>query len=151
MRKEVPEVGWGDFVTIASGDRSVLIMRYDWRDNSVLFVHNLDARPREVAFSVGLDEADAEQCKLLINLLSEDHSHADDSGSHRIIIEPYGYRWYRVGGLDYLLRRTEVDQRLSRRFRKQPARSDETGACGEIGTSTRRTHHRALQPRSRGR
>ena len=26
MRKEVPEVGWGDFVIIASGDRSVLIM-----------------------------------------------------------------------------------------------------------------------------
>jgi maltose alpha-D-glucosyltransferase/alpha-amylase len=114
MRKEVPEVGWGDFVIIASGDRSVLIMRYDWRNNSVLFVHNLDARPREVAFSVGLDEADAEQRKLLINLLSEDHSHVDDSGSHRIIIEPYGYRWYRVGGLDYLLRRTEVDQRAHR-------------------------------------
>jgi maltose alpha-D-glucosyltransferase/alpha-amylase len=115
MRKEVPEVGWGDFVIIASGDRSVLIMRYDWRNNSVLFVHNLDARPREVAFSVGLDEADAEQRKLLINLLSEDHSHADDSGSHRIIIEPYGYRWYRVGGLDYLLRRTEVDLRAHRK------------------------------------
>jgi maltose alpha-D-glucosyltransferase/alpha-amylase len=114
MRKEVPEVGWGDFVIIASGDRSVLIMRYDWRNNSVLFVHNLDARPREVAFSVGLDEADAEQRKLLINLLSEAHSHADDSGRHRIIIEPYGYRWYRVGGLDYLLRRTEVDQRAHR-------------------------------------
>ena len=114
MRKEVPEVGWGDFVIIASGDRSVLIMRYDWRNNSVLFVHNLDARPREVAFSVGLDEADAEQRELLINLLSEDHSHADDSGSHRIIIEPYGYRWYRVGGLDYLLRRTEVDRRAHR-------------------------------------
>ena len=114
MRKEVPEVGWGDFVIIPSGNRSVLIMRYDWRNNSVLFVHNLDARPREVAFSVGLDEADAEQRKLLINLLSEDHSHADDSGSHRIIIEPYGYRWYRVGGLDYLLRRTEVDQRAHR-------------------------------------
>jgi maltose alpha-D-glucosyltransferase/alpha-amylase len=111
MRKQVPEIGWGDFVIIASGDRSVLIMRYDWRDNLVLFVHNLDARPREVAFSVGLDEADAEQSKLLINLLSEDDSHADDSGRHRIIIEPYGYRWYRVGGLDYLLRRTEVDQR----------------------------------------
>jgi len=111
MRKEVPEVGWGDFDIIASGDRSVLILRYDWRNNSVLFVHNLDARPREVAFSVGLDGADAEQGRLLINLLSEDHSRADDSGHHRIIIEPYGYRWYRVGGLDYLLRRTEVGHR----------------------------------------
>jgi hypothetical protein len=22
----------------------------------------------------------------------------------------YGYRWYQVGGLDYLLRRTDIDQ-----------------------------------------
>jgi maltose alpha-D-glucosyltransferase/alpha-amylase len=108
MRKEVPEVGWGDFAVIPSGDRSVLIMRYDWRNNWVLFVHNLDARPREVAFSAGLDGTDAEPGKLLINLLSEDHSHADDAGKHQIVIEPYGYRWYRVGGLDYLLRRTET-------------------------------------------
>ena len=108
MRKEVPEVGWGDFAVIPSGDRSVLIMRYDWRNNWVLFVHNLDARPREVAFSAGLDGTNAEPGKLLINLLSEDHSHADDTGKHQIVIEPYGYRWYRVGGLDYLLRRTEI-------------------------------------------
>ena len=44
----------------------------------------------------------------MINLLSEDHSRADDTGKHQIVIEPYGYRWYRVGGLDYLLRRTEI-------------------------------------------
>ena len=24
---------------------------------------------------------------------------------HRILLEPYGYRWYRVCGLDYLLKR----------------------------------------------
>src|SRR3954469_13223519 len=108
MRKEIPEVGWGDFAVIPSGDRSVLIIRYDWRNNWVLFVHNLDARPREVAFSAGLDGTNAEPGKLLINLLSEDHSHADDTGKHQIVIEPYGYRWYRVGGLDYLLRRTEI-------------------------------------------
>ena len=35
MRKEVPEIGWGDFAVIASGDPAVLIMRYDWRNNSV--------------------------------------------------------------------------------------------------------------------
>jgi maltose alpha-D-glucosyltransferase/alpha-amylase len=28
------------------------------------------------------------------------------------VIEAYGYRWYRVGGLDYLLRRTETDEPL---------------------------------------
>jgi maltose alpha-D-glucosyltransferase/alpha-amylase len=44
----------------------------------------------------------------LVNLLSEDHSRADDAGIHRILLEPYGYRWYRVGGLDYILRRSEI-------------------------------------------
>jgi maltose alpha-D-glucosyltransferase/alpha-amylase len=109
MRKEVPEVGWGDFTVIPTRDPSVLAMRYDWRNNWVFFVHNLDAKPHEVTFSVGLDGENFEQGKLLINLLAEDHSHADDSGKHRMVIEAYGYPWYRVGGLDYLLRRTEVD------------------------------------------
>ena len=110
MRKEVPEIGWGDFTVISTRDPAVLIMRYDWRNNSVLFVHNLDGKPREVTFSVGLDGDNAEEGNLLINLLAEDHSHAEDDGRHRLVIEGYGYRWYRVGGLDYLLRRTEIDQ-----------------------------------------
>jgi maltose alpha-D-glucosyltransferase/alpha-amylase len=109
MRKEVPEVGWGDFVVIPSRDPSVLIMRYDWRNNWVLFVHNLDSKPREVRFSVGLEGEAAEHGQLLINLLSEDHSRADRDDKHCLVIEPYGYRWYRVGGLDYLLRRIEID------------------------------------------
>jgi maltose alpha-D-glucosyltransferase/alpha-amylase len=39
-------------------------------------------------------------------VLSADHSHANDAGKHVVSMEGYGYRWYRVGGLDYLLRRT---------------------------------------------
>jgi len=112
MRKEVPEVGWGDFTVIPTRDPAVLVMRYDWRNNWVLFVHNFDAKPREVTFSVGLDGDNAGYGKLLVNLLAEDHSRADASGKHRLVIEAYGYRWYRVGGLDYLLRRTEVDAPL---------------------------------------
>src|SRR5499427_4211972 len=110
MRKEVPEVGWGDFVVIPSGDPAVLVMRYDWRNNSVLFVHNLEGKPREVAFSVGLTGENAPHGRLLVNLLAEDHSHAGEDGRHRLVIEPYGYRWYRVGGLDYLLRRSDIDE-----------------------------------------
>jgi maltose alpha-D-glucosyltransferase/alpha-amylase len=29
------------------------------------------------------------------------------------LIEGYGYRWYRVGGLDYLLKRREIDNPAS--------------------------------------
>jgi maltose alpha-D-glucosyltransferase/alpha-amylase len=72
----------------------------------VLFVHNFDAKPHEVTFSVGLQN---EAERLLVNLLADDHSQGDDLGRHRIVIEAYGYRWYRLGGLDYLLRRSEID------------------------------------------
>jgi maltose alpha-D-glucosyltransferase/alpha-amylase len=27
-----------------------------------------------------------------------------------LLIEGYGYRWYRVGGLDYLLKRSDIDK-----------------------------------------
>jgi maltose alpha-D-glucosyltransferase / alpha-amylase len=102
MRKEVPEIGWGDFAVLNVRDPAVLAMRYDWRNNSVVFLHNLHDEPREVVLDVGLED----EGKMLVNLLAEDHSKAKDSGKHRIVLEGYGYRWYRVGGLDYLLRRS---------------------------------------------
>ena len=54
MRKEVPEIGWGEFKVLDAGDNAVLALRYDWRNNSVLFLHNFAGEPREVAFSTGL-------------------------------------------------------------------------------------------------
>ncbi len=106
MRKEVPEVGWGDFQIIATGDPAVFAIRYDWRNDSVLFVHNLKGTPREVTFEVGLPKP---VNQLLVNLLSENHSRADRRGKHSLLIEAYGYRWYRCGGLDYLLKRSDID------------------------------------------
>jgi maltose alpha-D-glucosyltransferase/alpha-amylase len=106
MRKEVPEVGWGDFAVLKTGTPAVLAMRYDWRNNSTVFVHNLDSKPREIKFSTGLED---ESGKRLVNLLTNDHSTAGADGKHRMLLEAYGYRWYRVGGLDYLLKRSEID------------------------------------------
>jgi maltose alpha-D-glucosyltransferase / alpha-amylase len=106
MRKEVPEVGWGDFEVLSTRNPAVLAIRYDWRNNSVLFVHNLDAIPREVAFSTGLR---GKESRLLVNLLTDDHSRAREDGKHHLLLEAYGYRWYRVGGLDYLLKRAEIE------------------------------------------
>ncbi|MCR0984502.1 alpha-amylase family protein [Roseomonas populi] len=105
MRKEIPEIGSGDYEVVTTGANDILAIRYDWRGNSVLFVHNLGAEPREIDIDPG---ASGSHDSLLINLLSEDHSEPGDGKHHRILMEPYGYRWFRVGGLDYLLRRTEV-------------------------------------------
>jgi maltose alpha-D-glucosyltransferase/alpha-amylase len=66
-------------------------------------MHNLSSKPQEVHLSVqDDDEADC----TLVNLLSEDHSFPEKNGRHTILLEPYGYRWFRVCGLDYLLKRT---------------------------------------------
>jgi maltose alpha-D-glucosyltransferase/alpha-amylase len=35
MRKEVPEIGWGDFKVLDLGDRSILAVRFDWRNNAL--------------------------------------------------------------------------------------------------------------------
>ena len=103
----MPEIGWGDFEIIDAGIPSVLAMRYDWRNNSVFFLHNLDPKPREVSFRVGLKD---EKANKLVNLLTDEHSDADKRGRHTVLLEPFGYRWYRVGGLDYLLQRAEIDE-----------------------------------------
>jgi maltose alpha-D-glucosyltransferase/alpha-amylase len=58
-----------------------------------------------VVFAVGTE---GNESGLLVNLLSEDHSRAKEDGKHRLTLEGYAYRWYRVGGLDYLLKRSDV-------------------------------------------
>jgi maltose alpha-D-glucosyltransferase / alpha-amylase len=106
MRKEIPEVGWGDFSFLPLRTPNALGIAYRWRNNCVLFLHNLIAEPQEIRFRMPANcrvEKD-----LLMNLLSGDNSEADERGRHCVVLEPYGYRWYRVGGLDYLLRRSDV-------------------------------------------
>jgi maltose alpha-D-glucosyltransferase / alpha-amylase len=104
MRKEVPEIGWGDFGFVSTGTEAVLAMQYEWRNNAVLCVHNLEGAPREIRMTL---EHNGEGC-VLVNLLSSDHSQPNKKGKHTILMEPYGYRWFRVCGLDYLLKRDEA-------------------------------------------
>jgi glycosidase len=85
------------FYTLATHDTKPL--------KHALFVHNFSAEACTVKFRSGCNEPGDER---LINVLSDDHSQAGDDGRHVVVLEPYGYRWYRVGPLDYLLRRTEV-------------------------------------------
>ena len=104
MRKEVPEIGWGDFSFIGTGTETVLAMQYEWRNNAVLCVHNLEGAPREIRMTL---QYNGEAC-VLVNLLSSDHSQPNKKGRHTILMEPYGYRWFRACGLDYLLKRDEA-------------------------------------------
>jgi maltose alpha-D-glucosyltransferase/alpha-amylase len=105
MRKEIPEIGLGDFTILNIDEPAILAIRYDWRNSSVLFLHNFDDVGREVVFRTGID---GDRGAHLTNLLGDDHSDAGSDGRHCVLLEGFGYRWFRVGGLDYVLDRSPI-------------------------------------------
>jgi len=100
LRKECPELGWGEYTILRTGHRSVLGIRYDWRNNSLVILHNFHEKPCSIALEVG-----GEGGGTLTNLLPGESSQAMSNGKHKIVLEGYGYRWYRVGGLSHILKR----------------------------------------------
>jgi maltose alpha-D-glucosyltransferase/alpha-amylase len=99
-RKECPEIGWGTWQIVPTRPASVLAMQYFWRGTSLLCVHNLAARPAEVTL-----QPEGEGRRLLANVMTDEVSEAGRDGVHRIDMEAFDYRWYRVGGLEYAVRR----------------------------------------------
>jgi len=73
--------------------------------DAVPCLHNFGPQACTVRFRSGCHGAGGDR---LINLLSDDHSQGNGDGRHTVVLEPYGYRWYRAGGLDYLLRRSDI-------------------------------------------
>jgi maltose alpha-D-glucosyltransferase/alpha-amylase len=101
-RKEAPELGWGEFELLQTGHHSVLAIRCNWRNNSLVTIHNFADEAIEIELHLG----DAAGRKLR-SVFKADDSEADRHGRHHIIMEAYGYQWYRVGGLGYLLDRAD--------------------------------------------
>ena len=100
LRKECPELGWGGYKVLKTGDPSVLALRYDWRNNTLVTIHNFHEKPRSITLDVGGKEGGR-----LVNLFAGEHSDAGPNGKHKIVLEGYGYRWYRVGNLAHILKR----------------------------------------------
>jgi maltose alpha-D-glucosyltransferase / alpha-amylase len=100
QRKETPEIGWGRYSVLATGSKSVLGLMYEWRGNRVVLLHNFSRQPVEAVVRIKGAGGD-----LLTNLLVESESRAQKDGAHRVALEEFGYRWFRVGGLGYALRR----------------------------------------------
>jgi maltose alpha-D-glucosyltransferase/alpha-amylase len=100
-RKEVPEIGRGAW-RVLDAQQEVVALRYDWLGNIVVCLHNLSPERLEVVFDpdVGSGGAGTMTC-----LLSYARCHPDDDGRYTIVVEPYGYFWFRAGGLDDLITR----------------------------------------------
>jgi maltose alpha-D-glucosyltransferase/alpha-amylase len=102
-RRECPEISWGQFEIIDPGTPDVLAMRYDWRETSLLTLHNFSREPRDVVV-----DPKCRHGASLVDAIGHDNSCADGNGCHRIRLDGYGYRWFRVGAPDNALNRTAL-------------------------------------------
>jgi len=98
MRKELPEIGWGDYRMVDT-PAGVLALRYDWQQHVSVFVHNLEDCRREVVIEPGDRPHGTDR---LTCVLTHESYEPEERGRYAIVLEPYGYRWLRAGGLDEL-------------------------------------------------
>ena len=88
-RKECAEIGWGDWRLLPRLPAHVLGIRYDFQGRTTIVLHNFLDRPAPVTLAI-------DGAETLVNLLSQE-TIAASQGRHRLELEPYGYRWLRVG------------------------------------------------------
>jgi maltose alpha-D-glucosyltransferase / alpha-amylase len=102
MRRECPEISWGQVTILDSNAEGVLILRYDWRETSLVTLHKFAREKRTVHLAMNNPAA-----KVLVNVFKNEFSKAGASGKHLIQLEPHGWRWFRVGAADTALQRSE--------------------------------------------
>jgi maltose alpha-D-glucosyltransferase/alpha-amylase len=93
MRKECPEISWGDWKILKTNADDVLVMEYTWRDHSLIVLHNFVDKPRAIRIPVSTAGT-----QVLVDLLWTNDSRSGEHGHHEIELEPYGYRWFRARG-----------------------------------------------------
>jgi trehalose synthase len=90
LRKESPEVGWGDCRVLATTPDAVLALRYDWHGRTVITVHNLGKRARTVDLPID----DVDDGGVLRDLLrGENGPAAVRHGVAKVKLAAHGYRW----------------------------------------------------------
>jgi maltose alpha-D-glucosyltransferase/alpha-amylase len=107
-RQECPEISWGSFTVLRTNAPEVLAIQYDWRKTSMLTLHNFSSRPQKLRVRVSGQDGDA-----LVEVFDAQHSRAHNDGMHRIALDGYGWRWYRVGAADNVLDRSDLSWKPS--------------------------------------
>ena len=103
-RKECPEISWGNFEVLRTNAAEVLALRYDWRDTSLVTLHNFTGGKRAVTIRI-----DRPRDELLVEVFDGHHSRKHNDGTHHIQMDGYAWRWFRVGAPDNALDRSDLD------------------------------------------
>ena len=89
MRRECPEIGWGNWEILKVDAPGVLVMRYEWNGKSLVILHNFSSTPRAARLPAKV------KSPVLIDLLWSNDNRRDESGRHVVRLQPYDYRWFR--------------------------------------------------------
>jgi maltose alpha-D-glucosyltransferase/alpha-amylase len=103
MRRECPEISWGKATVLELDVPEILGLRYDWRNTSLLTLHNFASSRKRARFRLEKPSG-----RLLVDVFRKEECVAASSGHHEIPLEPYGYRWFRVGGADNAMDRSSL-------------------------------------------
>jgi maltose alpha-D-glucosyltransferase / alpha-amylase len=103
VRRECPEISWGTVQILETSAAEVLVLRYDWRETSFLTLHNFSGEKRTVCLK--LDEPAGRR---MVNVFKKEESVSNSSGQHQLALEPYGWRWFRMGTVDNAIQRSAL-------------------------------------------
>jgi maltose alpha-D-glucosyltransferase/alpha-amylase len=92
VRRESPELGWGEWRILDVGDPRVLAIETRWRDHQMITLHNLSAEPAKVHLPG--DPGEPAQGESMRQVLG-------DTGppyipGQEITLGRYGFRWLRL-------------------------------------------------------
>jgi glycosidase len=93
VRRECPELGWGQWRTLDVGDPRVLAIENTWRDGRLVTLHNVSGEPAVARLPAGL--GDAGQPEDVRQVLGDA---GPVSADRDIPLEGYGFRWLRFAG-----------------------------------------------------
>jgi maltose alpha-D-glucosyltransferase/alpha-amylase len=92
VRRECPELGWGQWRTLPVGDPRVLAIEYHWRDGCVVTLHNLSAEPATAQLPDDLSISPSSRD--VVEVLGDGES--PTAIGPQIELAGYGYRWLRL-------------------------------------------------------
>jgi maltose alpha-D-glucosyltransferase/alpha-amylase len=91
-RRETPELGLGTWSVIPTDARSILAHRCDWRDSTVVAVHNFSAEPCRVAVPLeGIDDPAGAD-----DLLDGTGERPLEGPTLPLTVDGYGHHWLRI-------------------------------------------------------
>ena len=91
-RKDCPELGWGSFRPLDTGEAAVFAHRSDWDGGTIVAVHHLGDEPVSISFALH----DAKEVEALVDLFADGELRPDSKGRVKLKLEPYAHHWFRA-------------------------------------------------------